>query len=349
MGSGNWRTHFIAAIVVAAVSSAATVVHAAQDDWTLVDIGTLGGPGSYGAAVSDSGVVVGCSDVKSGGAHAFVYRSGVIQDLGTASDSPAGSSCALAVNNDGTIAGRSSTGELVIWKEDSVIRLGVKGNIGGINKAGVVVGTYVDGTTNRAFMLRNGVLTDLGALGANAADPNASSSANAINARNQVAGVSNGRAFLYEGGAMRDLGTLGGNSSVARGINSRGEIVGMSTDSFGSPTPFIYHGKMQALPGTSYSTAIAINNRGQIVGSGEGIYGFLMEGEEVTRLDRLPAVVAQGWRHLEPTGINERGWIVGTAVNPEGNLRAFLLVPANEEHSKPVRFWTGSLAPDQGR
>jgi probable HAF family extracellular repeat protein len=347
MGSGNWSAHFIAGIVVAAVSSAATLAHAAQE-WTLVDIGTLGGPGSYGAAVSNSGVVVGCSDVTSGGAHAFAYRSGVIQDLGTASDSPAGSSCALAVNNDGTIAGRSSTGELVIWKEGSVTRLGVKGNIGGINDAGVVVGTYVDGTANRAFMMRNGVLTDLGALGAHASDPNASSSANAINARNQVAGISNGRAFLYEAGAMRDLGTLGGNSSVARGINSRGEIVGMSADGFGSPTPFIYHGKMQTLPGTSYSAAIAINNRGQIVGSGEGIYGFLIEGEKVTRLDRLPAVVAQGWRHLEPTGINERGWIVGTAVNPEGNLRAFLLVPANEERPKPVRLWTGSLAPGKG-
>jgi probable HAF family extracellular repeat protein len=344
MGNGNWGTHFIAGIVVAAVSSAATLGHAAQD-WTLVDIGTLGGPGSYGAAVSDSGVVVGCSDVKSGGAHAFVYRSGVIQDLGTASDSPAGSSCALAVNNDGTIAGRSSTGELVIWKESSVTRLGIKGNIGGINGAGVVVGTYVDGTANRAFMLRDGVLTDLGALGANASDSNVSSSANAINARNQVAGVSNGRAFLYEAGAMRDLGTLGGNGSVAKGINSRGEIVGMSTDEFGSPTPFIYHGTMQALPGASYSAAIAINNRGQIVGSGEGIYGFLIEGDKVTRLDRLPAVVAQGWRHLEPTAINERGWIVGTAVNPDGNLRAFLLVPANEEQPKPVRLWTHSQAP----
>ena len=39
--------------------------------WTLVDIGTLGGPGSYGAAVSDSGFVVGCADLASGVSHAF--------------------------------------------------------------------------------------------------------------------------------------------------------------------------------------------------------------------------------------------------------------------------------------
>jgi uncharacterized membrane protein len=149
---------------------------------------------------------------------------------------------------------------------------------------------------------------------------------------------------------MRDLGTLGGNGSVAKGINARGEIVGMSTDEFASPTPFIYYGTgtMLALPGASSSTAIAINNRGQIVGSGEGIYGFLIEGDKVTRLDRLPEVVAQGWRHLEPTGINERGWIVGTAVNAEGNLRAFLLVPAHEAYPKPVRLRTGSLAPGKG-
>lgn len=336
MRGTHWGKHFARGVLLALVTVASASAHAAQD-WTLIDIGTLGGPGSYGAAVTNSGIVVGCSDTATRGTHAFVYQSGTIRDLGTGTESLSGNSCALAVNGDGVIAGRSSTGELVIWKEGAVTRLGVKGNIGGINDAGVVVGTYADGATNRAFMLRNGVLTD---LGANASDPNGDSSANAINARNQVVGTSNGRAFLYEAGSMRDLGTLGGNGSIAKGINSRGDIVGMSTDEFGSPTPFIYHGTMHALPGTSYSAAIAINNRGQTIGSGEGIYGFLIEGEKVTRLDRLPAVVALGWRRLEPTGINERGWIVGTAVNPEGNLRAFLLVPANEEHPKPVRLRT---------
>jgi probable HAF family extracellular repeat protein len=324
MRRASWKTRLIAGAFAAAVSSAG-----GAQDWTLVDIGTLGGPGSYGAALSDDGTVVGCSDVASGGAHAFVYRNGVIRDLGTASDSAGGSSCALAVNNAGTIAGRSSTGELVIWKDGAVTRLGIQGDIGGINDADAIVGTRTDGASRRAFLLQDGALTEL---------DGADSSAKAINARGQVVGTSNGHAFLYAAGALRDLGTLGGNGSAARGINARGEVVGMSTDEFGAPVPFIYHGAMQALPVPSYSSAIAINARGQVVGSGEGVYGFLIDGDNVTRLGQLPGVVAKGWRRLEPAGINERGWIVGTGVNPEGELRAFLLVPAREALAKPVRL-----------
>jgi probable HAF family extracellular repeat protein len=153
-----------------------------------------------------------------------------------------------------------------------------------------------------------------------------------------VVGTSQGRAFLYASGAIRDLGTLGGNASFANGINSRGEVVGMSTNEFATPTPFVYHGTMRALPGASFASALAINNRGQVVGSGEGIRGFLIDGDQFIRLDTLPAVVAKGWRRLEPTGINDRGWIVGTATNPDGDLRAFLLIPSNEERTKPLRM-----------
>jgi probable HAF family extracellular repeat protein len=336
MAMGHWGKRFVASAGLVILGIAATSAWAARD-WALVDIGTLGGPGSYGAAVSNSGVVVGCSDTASGGTHAFIYRDGEMQDLGTGTDSPAGDSCALAVNDAGAAAGRSATGELVIWNHRSITRLGVSGSVGDINNAGVVVGSYVEGSGNRAFVFAHGVLTNLGTL--DDRDPYASSAATSINGRNQIVGTSNGHAFLHEGGSMRDLGTLGGRSSAARGINAKGEIVGMSSDEFGVPTPFIYDGAMQALPAPSYSAAIAINNRGQIVGSAEGTYGYLIENGEVTRLDRLPAVVSKGWRHLEPTGINNRGWIVGTAQTPEGDLRAFLLVPQNEAASisKPRR------------
>ncbi|HZZ92023.1 MAG TPA: hypothetical protein VFE23_05635 [Usitatibacter sp.] len=292
--------------------------------WTLVDVGTLGGPGSYGAAVNNAGVVVGCADVAGSGTHAFVYQAGSMRDLGTGSDSGDGNSCALAVNDQGVVAGRAATGELVEWNGASVTHLGIKGNVTGINGAGVVVGSINDGTATRAFMYRDGVVTDLGNLGTNA---NPSSSANAINARGQVAGNSNNHAFLYENGAMRDLGTLGGASSIAKGIDDRGDVVGMAGDANGVPTPFIDAGVMQALPAPTYSAAIAINNRGQVVGSGEGIYGYLVDNGTLTRLDTIAAVTAQGWRHLEPTGINDRGWIVGTATTPTGDLRAFLLIP----------------------
>ena len=302
----------------------------AATSWTLIDLGTLGGPGSYGAAVNDGGQVVGCSDTASGGIHAFIYENGSMRDLEPASGSA--NSCALAVNTNGAAAGRSSTGELVVWSSGSVTRLGVQGDVGGINGAGVVVGTYKSGEANRAFVYRNGVFADLGELGSGAF-----SSAAAINERGQIAGTSNGRAFLHDGATMRDLGTLGGGSGNAKGINDRGEVVGMASTGHAQPAPFIYDGVMRELPGPSYSAAIAINNRGQVVGSGEGIYGYLIENGQLTRLDTISAVAAKGWRHLEPTGINNRGWIVGTGFNANGDTRAFLLVPGEAVRNAQAR------------
>jgi len=101
----------------------------------------------------------------------------------------------------------------------------------------------------------------------------------------------------------------------------------MAGDANGTPTPFAYTGTMRALPAATFSAAIAVNNRGQVVGSGEGTYGYLVDNGSVTRLDAIPAVASRGWRHLEPTGINDRGWIVGTATTPTGDLRGFLLMP----------------------
>lgn len=288
--------------------------------WMLVDIGTLGGPGSYGAAVSDNGIVVGCSDVNPSGEHAFIYRNGAIEDLGTGGGAADGAACALAVNNSGVVAGRSATGELVMWSGGAVTKLGIHGNVAAMNDAGAIVGSYKDTGVERAFVYRDGHVADV-------ADLAAPSFATSINTNGDVVGSANGRAFLYSNGSARDLGTLGGSNSVAKDINDLGQIVGFSSDTHGQPAPFLYQGSMSALPGGSYSEAIGINNRSQMIGSGEGRYGYLIAEGKVTALDSLPAVQAKGWHHLEPTGINQRGWIVGTAQNADGDSRAFLLVP----------------------
>jgi probable HAF family extracellular repeat protein len=308
-----------------AAAMGAGAARAAQG-WTLVDLGTLGGFESHAAAVSNSGIVVGCADTASG-VHAFAWRDGSMQDLGTATDPPAGDSCALAVNDAGVVAGRSGSGEVVTWNGATVTHLGIQGDVGGINASGTVVGSYAQGGTTHAFMYRGGVVTDL----SDPAAPNAASVAKAINASGQIAGTSASHAFLYDGGARRDLGTLGGNTSSAAGIDDRGDVVGMSFDAFSQPRAFVYDVAMHALAGApSYSGAVAINNRGEVIGSGEGVYGWLVEDGHYTQLSKLPAVTSMGWTHLEPTGINDRGWIVGTGTDASGNLRAFVLVPGSE-------------------
>jgi probable HAF family extracellular repeat protein len=296
----------------------------AAQEYTLIDIGTLGGPGSYAAAVSNDGTVVGCADVLPSGAHAFAWKNGAMRDLGLASDATEGSSCALAVNDRGVIAGRSATREIVVWNGRSVERLGVQGEVGGINSAGVLVGSYETGGLSRAFVYRNGAITPIGSEGEY-------SHAAAINSRDQVAGSASGRAFIYESGAIRFL-----EATAARDLNDVGVVVGQAASAYGQPFAFVYRGgAIEALPAPSYSTAKAVNLRGQVVGSGEGVYGWVVDNGRYTRLSDLPAMAQKGWRHPEPTGINDRGWIVGTASDADGNLRAFLLVP--RQLTKPLR------------
>jgi probable HAF family extracellular repeat protein len=292
------------------------------EGWTLVDLGTLGGPGSYGAAISDNGSVAGCADVDAVTAHAFIYRDGAMRDLGPG--------CALAVNDRGTVAGRAGDGELVVWLENDIAHLGVHGYIGGINNANVVVGSYAQGTGTRAFRFINGAVDTL------MDDP--ASSANAINARGEIAGTSSAGAFVFRDGAINMLGTLGGSRSDAKGINDASEVVGLATDEHGQPLSFLFDGGMKALQAPGYSGATAINNRGQIVGNAEGSGGYFLDAGIYARLDTLPPVVAQHWRKLTPTGINNQGWIVGTGTNPAGDLRAFLLIPGiTPEKMKPAR------------
>jgi probable HAF family extracellular repeat protein len=120
---------------------------------------------------------------------------------------------------------------------------------GVLNDGGQIAGTQpiVDSNgTNKgqhAFLWRNGITTDLGALGTDN-NGNSDSSVVAINAYGQVTGnsavydsngVSKGtHAFLWSNGTLTDLGALGEDtsgvgSSTAVGINASGQVVGYST------------------------------------------------------------------------------------------------------------------------
>jgi probable HAF family extracellular repeat protein len=102
-----------------------------------------------------------------------------------------------------------------------------------INNAGQIAGQsdLPGDTTTHAVLWQNGAITDLGVL-----PGDASSSAQDINARGQVVGLScdadgNCRTFLWDHGAMIDLNSLIPPDSplylyFGAGINDRGEITG---------------------------------------------------------------------------------------------------------------------------
>ena len=100
-----------------------------------------------------------------------------------------------------------------------------------------------DALVSHPVQLRNGILTDLGALpGTN------SSLVSWINSQGWAAGFSengimdsiNGfpetTAVLWKDGKIIDLGTLGGNASGANALNNRGQVVGGALN--GIPDPF---------------------------------------------------------------------------------------------------------------
>lgn len=86
------------------------------EDGVMVDLGTLGGDGSWARAINERGDVVGRSQVASGEWHAFFWSDGEMTDLGTLGGA---TSEAIAVNDRGRVIGvaDSPTAERqgVVW------------------------------------------------------------------------------------------------------------------------------------------------------------------------------------------------------------------------------------------
>ncbi len=102
---------------------------------------------------------------------------------------------------------------------------GTKSQAYGINRSGRVVGASTkSGGVLRAFLRKNGVMTDMGTLAGAT-----SSAAFGLNAAGEVVGTSGSRAFLWVQGSMNDLGSLGGTVAQALAINPSHQVVGEST------------------------------------------------------------------------------------------------------------------------
>jgi probable HAF family extracellular repeat protein len=204
----------------------------------------LSGNNSVGAAINNSGDVVGAGDpYNSGNLQGFFWQpTGGTQWLGSLGGNW---SVASGINNSGAVVGLSYTATYMqhgfLWTQgggmqDLTADLTSNGGATAvaINSSNQVTGYYVpNGSSNTLGFLwtQAGGLQSLGSAG---------TLAYAVNDSGTVVGQSpaasgNRHAFSWtQAGGIKDLGTLGGGQSSALGINSRGWIVGTSLTSSGT-------------------------------------------------------------------------------------------------------------------
>jgi probable HAF family extracellular repeat protein len=280
----------------------------------IQDLGSLGGHTFViGVYVNDSGQVVGISDnaipdpfsVFGIGVQlrTFLWEDGVIKDIGTLGgpDALPGASC--SGQPDDVIVGASytssapnaSTGiptiDPFLWKHGVMTDLGTLGGAIGFaqcaNHHGQIIGASslasnpgacppgAGGPGCHAFFWEHGVLTDLGTLGGDNSEAIWLNEGGDVAGSADLAGDALHHAVIWRQGAIHDLGTVAGDPcSRGRGINSKGQVVGGSSDCLNFLHAFVWEegGPMvdlntliEANSGLQLTNAININDRGEIL------------------------------------------------------------------------------------
>ena len=245
----------------------------------MIDLGTLGGPNSYGVGTNDWGDAVGGAESSATDPlqEQFCYPDSYIclpffwqNQLQTMTALPTiggNNGVAWVINDYAVIVGQAENSKIdptcvgtgspqvlqiraAMWNNGKVHELPlIKGDkLGaafGINDWGQSVGTSAAGycgATSHAVLWWNGRVIDLGNLGGTSTNE-----AQDINDFGQVVGISTlsdgvtVHAFLWQAGVMADLGTLPGDVwSHGNSINFKGHIVGTSGDANGNERAFLW-------------------------------------------------------------------------------------------------------------
>jgi probable HAF family extracellular repeat protein len=335
--------------------------------YTVTEIGVV--PGEQysflpiGPSVNNRGALAGYSFNLIGDffltAVGFTWDNGVLQPLPLLGGWPG--AFAFGLNDHGLVFGVANNvdqfGDIVqtpvLWNQGSPTNLGIPAGYStaaaqGINNRGQVVGyafSFDTGGSN-GFIWYQGQTTELPIL------PGAiNGQASSINDRGEIVGVVDfgnfpppgtgefhsvlwapkGRGYL-----VLDLGGFAGYfASSASFINNRGQLVGSSDNVAGITDAYLWTGgplhDLGRLPGGTFSTALIANQHVQVLGEGDRAYGnvviFLWQNGTITDLNDL---VPAGTPLLHtPGGINERGEIPASTLNPDGSRQAFLLTPVH--------------------
>ena len=322
--------------------------------YEVVDLGTLGGNGSFARDINDRDQMTGNSRPSDGPLQSFLWSDGEMTALGSLPGSN-GFSRGYAINNSGVVVGESDNDSprAFRWEAGVMSDLGDLGGgsavAHGVNDPGQVVGASSNGTVTRPFVWWRGQMRDLGTV---AGDTDTPGRAWSVNNRGDIVGFSRiagatSQATLWKGpnrprpGEPLGLGSLGDGEqfSEAFAINNRQQVVGRSSVAGTTERAFLWEQDagmtdLGALE-LNHSRATDINQRGQVVGYASTFAGFptfsaaaAFLWEHGTMHDLNDLVEADtGWELLAAKGINNRGAITGYG-RIDGQTRAFLLVPA---------------------
>lgn len=310
---------------------------AAAQEYSIVDMGTLGGPSSSAWGINSSGQVVGAAAVMDGNLHAFLWN-GMLTDIGPlAGDLQAH---AFDISDNGLTAVASfDLGEMpthgLLWDGETTTDLGAFAPRG-LTTDGAVFGTVqvtvVDtGIFERAAQWSGGVVTELGTLGGDFSFAAAANNLGQAVGMSLLAGNTGWHAAIYQGGQCLDLGTLGGANSQAYDINDARQVVGVSDTVAGQPHAFLFtvNAAGQVLSRTDLGTldglasyAYAVSETGVVVGS-SGARAFRWQAGKMIDLNTL-LPPDSGWVLEAAHGINANGWTVGRGLH-DGQPRGFLL------------------------
>jgi probable HAF family extracellular repeat protein len=250
---------------------------------------------------------------------AFLWQDGLMQDLGTLGTGT--DAFAMAINEQGQVIGISYT-----------------------NPAPNTVMTPCSNgapiPTQDPFLWEKDTgMIDLGTLGGTCGFSSWINNFGQVVGNSDLAGDQVQHAFLWtKAKGMQDLGTLGGSNSEASMMNDSGEVVGGSQLKGDTQyDAFLWDGKIHdlgTLASSNCAYAFSINSRRQVVGNSGPNCGnaFLWEdGGPMVDLSTLVSPKPQ-FTSLGVININERGEIAGFAIDAEGEGRAVLLIPCDENH-----------------
>jgi len=294
--------------------------------YTVTFLGTFGGCCGEPFGLNNKGEVDGVANLPGDqNFHAFLWRKGVLIDLGT-------------------LGGPNSNGD-------------IGGNFGP-NERSEVVGVSTTSTPAPPgedfcfsgfnviclpFIWREGIMSPLPTLGGN------NGVAGAINNRGEIVGMAENttpepncfnilqqtKPVLWKKGEIQELPTFPDTDGQAMAINDLGQIVGITGGCQSGPTPAL-HGLLWEndtvtdlgnLGGHTFTFPQDINNQGEVVGSsdlpGDTFPGHAFPWTRNSGIQNLGTLPGD-FRSLAK-GINDKGQIVGQSCDASGNnCRAFL-------------------------